>query len=89
MVDENALIDALRSGEIAGAGIDVFEEEPLSPNNPLLSMDNVICTPHIAGSSEIGWATIRRRAGEEAARFLRGHRPEVIVNPEVLGRIEL
>ena len=89
VVDEKALIAALRSGEIAGAGIDVFEEEPLSPSNPLLSMDNVICTPHIAGSSEIGWATIRRRAGEEAARFLRGQRPEVVVNPEVLGRIEL
>jgi phosphoglycerate dehydrogenase-like enzyme len=89
VVDELALIAALRTGEIAGAGIDVFEEEPPSPNNPLLSMDNVICTPHIAGSSEIGWATIRRRAGEEAARLLRGQRPEVVVNPEVLGRIEL
>ncbi len=63
VVDEAALIDALRSGEIAGAGIDVYEEEPLSPNNPLLSMDNVMCTPHISGSSKIGWATIRRRAG--------------------------
>jgi D-3-phosphoglycerate dehydrogenase len=89
VVDENALIEALRSGEIRGAGINVFEEEPLSPNNPLLSMDNVICTPHIAGSSGIGWATIRHRAGKEAARYLRGQRPEVIVNPEVLGRIQL
>lgn len=88
VVDEAALIAALRDGQIAGAGIDVFEEEPLSPSNPLLSMENVMCTPHIAGSSPIGWETIRRRAGEEAARVLRGERPRVIVNPEVLGKID-
>ena len=87
VVDEKALISALRQDEIAGAGIDVYEQEPLSPDNPLLSMENVVCTPHVAGSSEIGWEIIRRRAGEEAARVLRGERPEVVVNPEVLGRI--
>ena len=89
VVDEAALIAALREGQIAGAGIDVFEQEPLSADNPLLSMENVICTPHIAGSSEIGWEIIRRRAGEEAARVLRGERPEVVVNPEVLGQLSL
>ena len=87
VVDEPAFISALQQGKIAGAGIDVYEQEPLSANNPLLQMDNVICTPHVAGSSKIGWETIRRRAGEEAARVLRGERPEVVVNPEVLGRI--
>ncbi len=87
VVDEQALVDALQDGEIAGAGIDVYEQEPLSLDNPLLHMTNVICTPHVAGSSEIGWATIRRRAGEEAARVLRGERPNVVVNPEVFGRI--
>ncbi|MEX0763069.1 MAG: C-terminal binding protein [Dehalococcoidia bacterium] len=87
VVDEEALIDALMDGEISGAGIDVFEQEPLQPDNPLLKMDNVIVTPHIAGSSRIGWETIRRRAGQEAARVLRGQRPEVLVNPEVLGRL--
>ena len=89
VVDEAALIAALREGQIAGAGIDVFEQEPLSADNPLLSMENVICTPHIAGSSEVGWEIIRRRAGEEAARVLRGERPEVVVNPEVLGQLSL
>ena len=89
VVDEHALIAALQAGKIAGAGIDVFEQEPLSTDNPLLNMENVICTPHIAGSSEIGWEIIRRRAGEEAARVLRGERPEVVVNPEVLGRVTL
>ena len=87
VVDEPAFISALQQGRIAGAGIDVYEQEPLSADNLLLQMDNVICTPHVAGSSEIGWETIRRRAGEEAARVLRGERPEVVVNPEVLGRI--
>ena len=87
VVDEKALVHALQQNQIAGAGIDVSEEEPLSPDNPILKMDNVICTPHVAGSSKIGWETIRRRAGEEAARVLRGERPTVVVNPEVLGRI--
>jgi D-3-phosphoglycerate dehydrogenase len=87
VVDELALVSALQAEKIAGAGIDVYEQEPLSADNPLLSMENVICTPHVAGSSKIGWETIRRRAGEEAARVLRGERPEVVVNPEVLGRI--
>jgi len=87
VVDEEALIAALEEGEIAGAGIDVFEAEPVDPENPLLHMDSVILTPHVAGSSEPAWAGIRRRAGEEAARVLRGGRPEVLVNPEVLGRL--
>ncbi len=87
VVDEQALIAALKAGKIAGAGIDVYEQEPLSVDNPLLSMENVICTPHVAGSSEIGWEIIRRRAGEEAARVLLGRRPDVVVNPEVLGRM--
>jgi D-3-phosphoglycerate dehydrogenase / 2-oxoglutarate reductase len=51
LVVEKALIDALRSGTIAGAGLDVFELEPLDPNNPLLAMDNVVLSPHVAGST--------------------------------------
>ncbi len=51
-VDEPALIKALQAGEIAGAGLDVFEEEPLNENSPLWKMDNVIITPHSAGSNE-------------------------------------
>jgi D-3-phosphoglycerate dehydrogenase len=87
VVDEAALTRALRLGRIAGAGLDVFEKEPVAADSPLLKMDNVIVTPHIAGSSEPGWEAIRRRAGEEAARVLRGERPQVVVNPEVLGRL--
>ena len=87
VVDEQALAAALQDGEIAGAGIDVFEAEPVAPDNPLLHMENVILTPHAAGSSQPAWDAICRRAGQEAARVLKGGRPEVLVNPEVLGRL--
>ena len=83
------LLAALMDKKIAGAALDVFEQEPPDADNPLLHLDNVIVTPHIAGSSEIGWATICRRAGEEAARALRGERPQVVVNPEVFPRLGL
>ncbi len=59
VVDEAALIEALHAGRIAGAGLDVFEQEPVAPENPLLSMDNVVVTPHIAGTT---WNTWFRRA---------------------------
>ncbi len=86
VVDEQALVEALRSGEIAGAGVDVFDVEPPDPDNPLLALDNVIVTPHVAGSSPGGWERIRRSAARDAARVLRGEIPHSLVNPEVLSR---
>lgn len=68
VVDESALTDALSEGRIAGAGLDVFENEPVAPDNPLLSMDNVVVTPHSAGTT---WDTWFRRA-EFAYRNMRG-----------------
>ena len=59
VVDEHALIDALREGRIAGAGLDVFEMEPVDPDNPLLKIPNVVFTPHSAGTT---WDTWFRRA---------------------------
>ncbi len=87
VVDEAALIEALRSGEIAGAGLDVFEQEPTPADNPLLKMDNVIVTPHSAGTSAVSARDANVRIGQEVARVLRGAWPMSLVNPEVKGRI--
>jgi D-3-phosphoglycerate dehydrogenase len=89
VVDEKALIEALKRGRIAGAGLDVFEKEPLEPGSPLLTMENVVLTPHIAGSSPGGWARIRRGAARDAARALQGLRPYSLINPEVLLKLGL
>ena len=86
-VDEKALVDALSNGEIAGAGLDVFEEEPAGADNPLFAMDNVIVTPHSAGLSSESLGNAARQMGQETARILRGSLPMSLVNPEVLGRI--
>lgn len=83
VVDEQALIRALREGRIAGAALDVWEQEPLAPDSPLLAMDNVIATPHAAYYSSAAVAQVPRRCGEEVARVLTGERPVNVVNPEV------
>jgi D-3-phosphoglycerate dehydrogenase len=87
-VDESALIRALQTGEIAGAGIDVFEDEPTSSDNPLLKMDNVIVTPHTAGTSDASFDNGALQIGQEAARILRGTLPLSLANPGVLNVIE-
>jgi D-3-phosphoglycerate dehydrogenase len=89
VVEESDLIQALREGEIAGAGLDVFEEEPLSLDNPLLEMDNVILTPHMGGASFMSIGEGLCRLGEEAARVLAGTLPMSLVNPEVLAHISV
>jgi D-3-phosphoglycerate dehydrogenase len=86
IVDTAALLEALQQGLLAGAGLDVLEQEPLDPASPLLRMEQVIVTPHAAWYSEEGRSDLKRRAAEEAVRVLRGERPRHCVNPEVLGR---
>ena len=66
-VDEAALIKALQQGWIAGAGLDVLEHEPPQPDNPLLKMDNVILTAHVASASARFDPARRRRVGQEIA----------------------
>jgi len=80
VVDEPALIKALQEKKIAGAGLDVFETEPVEPDNPLLKMDNVIVMPHSASYSDAAFKRLRQRVGQEAARILSGKWPENIVN---------
>jgi D-3-phosphoglycerate dehydrogenase len=89
VVDEEALIAALRAGKLAGAGLDVLEQEPPDPSNPLLSMPNVTVTPHVAAQSNESAVARRRRHGEEIARVLTGKRPLHPVNREVLERLPL
>ena len=88
-VDEEALIRALESKAIAGAALDVFEQEPVSTNNPLLHMDNVACTPHMASASARMGPESRRRLGRELAMVLQGLWPRSAVNPSVLSRTNL
>ncbi len=85
VIDEAALIRALRIGQIAGAGLDVFEQEPIAPDNPLLTMDNVVVTPHSGGFSDAAIRTGRRLAAEEMRRLLRGEALRNLVNRDVLG----
>ena len=84
VVDEAVLYRALTEGGIAGAALDVLDQEPPAPGHPLLALDNVIVTPHVAFSSEEAIATLQRRAAEQVATVLRGGLPEHLVNPEVL-----
>ena len=86
-VDESALIEALQNGEIAGAGLDVFEKEPTPADNPLLKMDNVIVTPHSAGISAVSTAAGLTQIGDETARILRGTWPMSLVNPAVRAKL--
>jgi D-3-phosphoglycerate dehydrogenase / 2-oxoglutarate reductase len=87
VVDEAALARALQQGWLAGAGLDVFEQEPTPAENPLLRMPNVIATPHAAGESTESGALSARVASKQAAAVLRGEWPDRVVNPAVFGRL--
>jgi D-3-phosphoglycerate dehydrogenase len=89
IIDELALIEALSSGAIAGAGLDVLEQEPPELDNPLFGMENVVLTPHVASATTRMRPETRRRVGREVALVLRGRWPMSCVNPTVLPRVEL
>jgi D-3-phosphoglycerate dehydrogenase / 2-oxoglutarate reductase len=86
VVDEPALIAALREDRIAGAGLDVLEEEPPDPANPLLKMSNVVVTPHMASVSDVSEVERRRLIGRQIVAALRGQVPHGVVNPEAIAR---
>ncbi len=89
VVDEAALIKALQEGWIAGAGLDVLEKEPPDSDNPLLSMDNVVLSPHSGHTSELSLRIRTGRYGEEVAAVLDGKMPRNLVNPQVLEHLHL
>ncbi|HXH09615.1 MAG TPA: hydroxyacid dehydrogenase [Alphaproteobacteria bacterium] len=83
LVDEQALVEALRTKAIAGAALDVFEPEPSADDNPLYQMANVIVTPHLAGVTAQATKRMAIGAAEQTLQVLRGERPPRLVNPEV------
>jgi len=84
VVDEKALIEALKNAIIAGAGLDVFEKEPPSPDNPLLKFDNVITTPHAAGLNRDCERKLAIEAAQAVVDFLEGRQPKYIYNKKEL-----
>jgi len=84
VVQEEALIEALREKRIAGAMLDVYEHYRLEPGHALFGLDNVILTPHLAAVTKESRARAGVAAADEMLRMLRGERPRNLVNPEVL-----
>lgn len=84
LLDEAALVEALREGWLAGAGLDVFQKEPLNPEHPLLELENVILTPHLAGSTREIPLHHSRMVAEDVVGYLHGRiARERVKNPEV------
>jgi D-3-phosphoglycerate dehydrogenase len=79
--DESALHDALKSGWLAGAGLDVFEREPPPPDHPLLALDGVIATPHVAGITVEAGRELARAAAEQWLAIFAGAVPPRLLNP--------
>ncbi|MEM3607725.1 MAG: glyoxylate reductase [Candidatus Bathyarchaeia archaeon] len=83
VVDQEDLVEALREGWIAAAGLDVFEDEPVKPGDPLLSLENVVLTPHIGSATREARTRMAVMAAENLLSVLRGVEPRHLVNPEV------
>jgi gluconate 2-dehydrogenase len=81
IVDEAALIEALREGRILGAGLDVFEREPLAADSPLLTLPNVVIVPHIGSATAQTREAMARRAAQNLTDALQGQLGETCVNP--------
>ncbi len=85
LIDEGALYDALSTGAIAGAGLDVMVDNTPPREHPLLSLDNIIITPHVAFFSQESTLELEQRAAAEVVSVMQGRMPDNLVNPAVLG----
>lgn len=85
--DERALFEALARGQLGAAGIDVFEEEPSSPDNPLFNLDNVIVSSHVAGVTAEANRAMATQVSAEILRVLRGEKPHVLANKDLAPRL--
>ena len=86
IIDEAAMIEALKTGGIAGAGLDVFEQEPPAPDNPLFKMDNVIVSPHNAALSDGALRAMAMDSALGITEYLTGKSVSFPVNPEILDK---
>lgn len=80
VVNQAALVDALRAGQLTGAALDVFEEEPLPPGSPLRQLDNVLLSPHVAGLTHEAEERLLEVTGSNLRRVLEGRAPVNVVN---------
>jgi D-3-phosphoglycerate dehydrogenase len=84
VMDHDALVNGLRSGKVAGAGIDVFEKEPPATDDPLLKMDNVVTTPHTGFLSVESQRDRQSMAVDDVRRILKNEQPRSVVNLNIL-----
>jgi phosphoglycerate dehydrogenase-like enzyme len=84
VVDEDALVAALKANELYGAGLDVYEIEPIQMDNPLFDLENVVMTPHLATRAIESTYVTNEFAAANVSRVARGEDPESIVPPVVL-----
>ena len=87
VVDQEAIVQALRRRHIAGAAFDVYETWPVKPDNPLLKLENVILTPHMGGATEETVERHSRMIADDIESFLRGERPRNLINPQAWNRV--
>ncbi len=83
VIDIPALVAAVQSGKLAGAGIDVLPTEPPDADDPVLHEPKILVTPHVAWASEQAKVDVRRRGAEDVLRVLRGERPKYPINEPV------
>ena len=86
LVDEAALIEALQSGHLGGAGLDVFDPEPPAADNPLLQMEQVVLSPHVGSFTDEARRLMGLTVVEDTLKALRGERPQYLANPDVWER---